>query len=54
MVLAAYLKIPTIYDRREFVAAGGLILYGTHLADAFTQIGIYADKIQASVPPPCP
>ena len=51
VVLAAYLKIPTIYDRREFVAAGGLISYGTHLADAFTQIGIYAGKILNGVSP---
>jgi putative ABC transport system substrate-binding protein len=35
VVLAAYQKIPTIYDRREFVAAGGLISYGTHLPDAY-------------------
>jgi putative tryptophan/tyrosine transport system substrate-binding protein len=45
VVLAAYLKVPTIYDRREFVAAGGLISYGTHLADAYRQIGVYAGKI---------
>jgi putative ABC transport system substrate-binding protein len=51
VVLAAYLKIPTIYDRREFVAAGGLISYGTHLADALTQIGIYAGKILNGVSP---
>jgi putative ABC transport system substrate-binding protein len=51
VVLAAYLKIPTIYDRREFVAAGGLISYGTHLADAFTQIGIYAGKILNGISP---
>jgi putative ABC transport system substrate-binding protein len=51
VVLAAYLKIPTIYDRREFIAAGGLISYGTHLADAFTQIGIYAGKILNGVSP---
>jgi putative ABC transport system substrate-binding protein len=39
VVLAAYLKIPTIYDRREYVAAGGLISYGAHLFEAFSQIG---------------
>jgi putative ABC transport system substrate-binding protein len=44
-VLAAYLKVPTIYDRREFVAAGGLISYGTRLADAYRQIGVYAGRI---------
>ena len=45
VVLAAHHKIPTIYDRREFVALGGLISYGTHLVDAYRQIGVYAGKI---------
>jgi hypothetical protein len=36
---------PTIYDRREFVLAGGRMSYGTHYADAFRQIGVYAGKI---------
>jgi putative ABC transport system substrate-binding protein len=45
VVLAAYLKIPTIYDRREYVMVGGLISYGTHLFEAFSQIGVYAGKI---------
>src|SRR6266516_4290827 len=51
VVLAAYLKIPTIYDRREYVAAGGLISYGTHLSDAFNQIGVYAGKILKGAEP---
>jgi putative ABC transport system substrate-binding protein len=45
VVLASYLKIPTIYDRREYVAAGGLISYGTYLPDAYRQIGVYVGKI---------
>jgi putative tryptophan/tyrosine transport system substrate-binding protein len=51
VVLAAYHKIPAIYDRREFVAAGGLISYGTHLPDAYRQIGVYAGKIIAGAKP---
>jgi putative ABC transport system substrate-binding protein len=43
--LAARHSLPTIYDRREFAAAGGLITYGTHLADAYRQIGVYAARI---------
>jgi putative tryptophan/tyrosine transport system substrate-binding protein len=51
VVLAAYLKIPTIYDRREYVAAGGLISYGTRLSEAFSQIGVYAGRILKGAKP---
>src|SRR5262249_48827757 len=51
VVLAAYLKIPTIYDRREYVAAGGLISYGTHLSEAFSQMGVYAGKVLKGAKP---
>jgi putative ABC transport system substrate-binding protein len=51
VVLAAYEKIPAIYDRREFVAVGGLISYGTHLRDAYRQIGVYAGRIVAGAKP---
>ena len=51
VVLAAHHKIPAIYDRREFVAAGGLISYGTHLPDAYRQIGMYAGRIIAGAKP---
>jgi putative ABC transport system substrate-binding protein len=51
VVLAAYHRIPTIYDRREFVAAGGLISYGTHLSEAYRQIGAYAGRIIAGAKP---
>jgi len=51
VVLAAFQKIPTIYDRREFVAVGGLISYGTHLPDAYRQIGVYVGKIIAGAKP---
>jgi ABC-type uncharacterized transport system substrate-binding protein len=51
VVLAAHHKIPTIYDRREFVTEGGLISYGTHLPDAYRQIGMYAGRIIAGAKP---
>ena len=38
-------KVPAIYEFREFAAAGGLISYGTSLADAFRQVGIYTGRI---------
>jgi putative ABC transport system substrate-binding protein len=51
IVVLAFHKIPAIYDRREFVAAGGLISYGTHLPDAYRQIGMYAGRIIAGAKP---
>jgi putative ABC transport system substrate-binding protein len=38
-------RIPTIYEFREFAAAGGLISYGTSLADSYRQVGIYTGRI---------
>jgi putative ABC transport system substrate-binding protein len=43
--LAARHAIPTIYAFREFPAAGGLISYGTRLADTYRQVGIYTGRI---------
>src|SRR5215813_13094393 len=40
-----------IYDRREFVEAGGLISYGADLHDAYRQIGVYAGRIIARAKP---
>ena len=43
--LAARDRLPTSYALREFAEAGGLMSYGTNLADMFRQVGIYAGSI---------
>ena len=45
VALASRHAVPTIYDWREYPAAGGLISYGPSLTGIFRQLGIYAGKI---------
>ena len=49
--LTARDRIPSTYSLREPVEAGGLMSYGTDLADTFRQVGIYTGSILKGVKP---
>jgi putative ABC transport system substrate-binding protein len=51
VTLTAVNKIPAAYWDRDIVAAGGLMSYGTDLADMFRQVGVYTGKILKGAKP---
>jgi len=51
LALAARYKIPTIYPRRSYVEAGGLMSYAADYADTFRQAGVYTGRILAGAKP---
>ena len=49
--LAARDRIPAAYADRDFVAVGGLMSYGTDVADMFRQVGVYTGSILKGAKP---
>jgi putative tryptophan/tyrosine transport system substrate-binding protein len=49
--LATLHKVPTTYAQRQYAEAGGLMSYGTNVADAFRQVGDYTGRILKGAKP---
>ena len=45
VTLAARHRIPTLYARREFAEAGGLMSYGYNFTELYREVGRYAGRI---------
>ena len=44
-------RLPSAYNRREDVEAGGLMYYGADLADSYRRVATYVDKILKGAKP---
>jgi putative ABC transport system substrate-binding protein len=44
-VMTVHQMIPTVYQGREFVEAGGLMSFGGSFTDSYRQLGIYAGRM---------
>jgi putative tryptophan/tyrosine transport system substrate-binding protein len=51
VALAAHHVMPTLYEIREFVEAGGLVSYGTVFREGYYKGGIYAARVLKGVNP---
>ena len=49
--LAANSRLPSMYNSREFVDAGGLMSYGADLADSYRRVAYFVDRILKGTKP---
>jgi putative ABC transport system substrate-binding protein len=49
--LASRHAVPATFSNRDFAEIGGLMSYGTNIADAFRQVGVYAGRILKGAKP---
>jgi putative tryptophan/tyrosine transport system substrate-binding protein len=49
--LAAFHRIPAVYPLRDFVEGGGLMSYGTSIADSYRHVGAYIGRILKGAKP---
>src|SRR5438034_4637987 len=49
--LATLHKLAATYSQRQYAEAGGLMSYGTNVADAFRQVGVYVGRLLKGATP---
>jgi putative ABC transport system substrate-binding protein len=48
---ARYMRLPAVYGFREYAEDGGLISYGTNIAETYRRAAQYVDKILKGAKP---